>query len=312
MTENNTPKQWKSFKEQLDILRQRGLVINDEQKALKYLRTIGYYRLSGYLYPFRQQDPNEPTKKLDYFIENTNFEDVKNLYIFDKKLRLLAMDALERIEIALRTNLVYQLGGYDPVAYKKAEYFDEKFVDDLDRGLYPWLLKHHKQIQRNRKSNEAIKHNLEKYSDIPIWVVCEIWDFGTMVTLYGGLKEVDKNFIAQKYNLRNGNDLEVLLKALNTIRNISAHHSRLWNKVMSTTINDATLIGFNDENWLQLPKRKPFIYFCLMKKMLDIICPNSSWQQRFISLLDEFPQTKNNAISLENMGMTINIVDWSI
>ena len=81
------PKIWKTYEEQLEILKNRGLHVADEKKALGYLRTIGYYRLSGYLYPFRQFNPKNPKNRLDSFIPNSSFEDVKKLYMFDKRLR---------------------------------------------------------------------------------------------------------------------------------------------------------------------------------------------------------------------------------
>lgn len=75
---------WKSFNEQLALLQERGLLINDERKALGYLKSLGYYRLSGYLYSFRQIDPSNPKNRLDQFIPNSCFEDVKALYILIK------------------------------------------------------------------------------------------------------------------------------------------------------------------------------------------------------------------------------------
>lgn len=111
-------KPWQSYEEQLDLLISRGLVVTDRAKALEYLRRIGYYRLSGYWFPFRElseplilldEHGRKPAKKqrketriaLDDFRPGATFEDAVRLYVFDKKLRLLAMDALERIEIAL-------------------------------------------------------------------------------------------------------------------------------------------------------------------------------------------------------------------
>lgn len=120
-------KEWTSFSQQLELLKNRGLIFEDEQKALGYLKTIGYYRLSGYLYSFRQVDAQNSNRKLDGFIGSSHFEDVKNLYMFDKKLRQLALDALERIEVALRVNISYSLGRYSPTAYLEAQYFDDNF-----------------------------------------------------------------------------------------------------------------------------------------------------------------------------------------
>ena len=112
MVNKRPMKEWTSFNQQLELLKERGLIVENEQKALGYLKTIGYYRLSGYLYSFRQFDSRNPKYKLDSFIEDSQFDDVKELYMFDKKLRQMALDALERIEVALRVNISYSLGQY--------------------------------------------------------------------------------------------------------------------------------------------------------------------------------------------------------
>ena len=84
-----TLKEWKNFDEQLFRLKERGLIIDDEAKALGYLKTIGYYRLSGYLYPFRQSDTCNSKVKLDNFIDNTHFSDIKQLYTVMEQFQCL-------------------------------------------------------------------------------------------------------------------------------------------------------------------------------------------------------------------------------
>ena len=107
-------KPWKSIDEQVEILHSRGLQIDDGERAKRYLRRLGYYRLGGYWYPFRQfrKTDNGQTADLrsDDFIEGSRFDDLITLYVFDKKLRLLALDALERIEMALRVDVAHLLG----------------------------------------------------------------------------------------------------------------------------------------------------------------------------------------------------------
>ncbi len=260
MTENKQPKQWKNFNEQLEILQQRGLIVDDKEKALKYLRTIGYYRLSGYLYPFRQFNPNNPKQKLDTFIDNSHFEDVKNLYVFDKELRLLVTDALERIEIALRNNLTYLLGKYDPVAYKQSSNFDPQFVKER---YLSWLAKNYQQLARSRY-DQTIKHHLEHYSDFPVWVVAEVWDFGALTSLYSGLKKADRQFIATTiYGLKSDDILKKYLEGFRIIRNTAAHHGRLWNKTIPLKMSDKVLKKAPYTDWGNLPNNKPFVIFVL-------------------------------------------------
>ena len=292
------PKIWKTYEEQLEILKNRGLHVADEKKALGYLRTIGYYRLSGYLYPFRQFNPKNPKNRLDSFIPNSSFEDVKKLYMFDKRLRQLALDALERIEIALRVNIAYTLGKHHPLAHKDARYFAPGF------NHAEWLERYDNLVHREKETG-FVKHHLQHYSDLPVWAACEVWDFGTMSMLYKGMKKEDKNRIARFYRLQDGRHLQTHLHAFNIIRNISAHHSR------DITIK-ASLKGLGDEEWKILPVGRSFVYFCLMKRMLDIICPESQWGERFLSLLADFPSVENSALSLEQMGVTTTPKNWRL
>lgn len=304
MQSNQTkePKIWKTYEEQLEILKNRGLHVADEKKALGYLRTIGYYRLSGYLYPFRQFNPKNPKNRLDSFIPNSSFEDVKKLYMFDKRLRQLALDALERIEIALRVNIAYTLGKHHPLAHKDARYFAPGF------NHAEWLERYDNLVHREKETG-FVKHHLQHYSDLSVWAACEVWDFGTMSMLYKGMSEEDKNRIAKFYRLKDGRHLQTHLHAFNVIRNVSAHHSRLWNRDIAIK---ASLKGLSDTEWEKLPVGRSFVYFCLMKRMLDIICPASRWGERFLSLLADFPSVENGAISFEQMGMTINPEKWRL
>lgn len=294
-------KPWKSFDQQLALLKQRGLVIDDEAKALGYLKSIGYYRLSGYLYAFRQIDPHHTKNRLDYFVADSRFEDVRQLYMFDKKLRQLALDALERIEIALRVNITYSLGHYSPTAHKNPAYFDAKFDHQS------WLDKYQSLVNRDKKSS-FVAHHLTRYTDMPIWVGSEVWDFGTMSRLYQGMLAKDKDHIAKIYHLQSGKHLQSHLHAFNFIRNVSAHHGRLWNKPI---IFKANLKGL-DSQWQQLDVARAFVYFCLMKRMLDVICPSSTWGRRFLTLLDEFPQVHSGIISLDQMGVMNNPKGWDL
>lgn len=105
-------KPWISYEQQLEKLTQRGLTVTDDGKALAYLQRIGYFRLSGYWFPFRERSgeccPLDSSRKgrtdrlaLDQFKQGATFQEAVDLYVFDKRLRLLVMDAMERIEIAL-------------------------------------------------------------------------------------------------------------------------------------------------------------------------------------------------------------------
>ncbi len=137
-------KSWKSYQEQLDQLIARGMTVTDNAKALDYLERIGYYRLSGYWFAFRERtelccplDPHSGKKPkkirqdrlpLDDFRPGTTFQNAVDLYVFDKKLRLLVLDALERVEIALRVDISHSLGKHHKFAYLQPELFHESFL----------------------------------------------------------------------------------------------------------------------------------------------------------------------------------------
>lgn len=129
-------KPWLSFSDQLQQLRARGLEVEDPAAALDYLERVGYYRLSGYWYPLRTIDQASSAAqgravRLDSFVAGSRFEDVVRLYVFDKKLRLLALDALERIEMAVRVDIAHLLGQRDPGAHENPAFLHGNFAKKL-------------------------------------------------------------------------------------------------------------------------------------------------------------------------------------
>jgi len=326
-------KPWKSYEDQLDLLIERGLSVTDREKALNYIERIGYYRLSGYLYPFRELSgvfcPLEKTNgkkfkkgqtdriKLDNFIAGACFQDAVKLYVFDKQLRLLVLDALERIEVGLRVDISHTLGKEDTFAYLKPELLFEGFVNDLDKktgltGHHQWLTKHAALISRSKE--EFIKHHKAKYGfPLPIWVVCEIWDFGTLSTLFSGMRIEDQDAISQKYGVSNGRVFASWLRSLNYLRNVCAHHSRLWNR----NIIDQPKLSVGEVSWVD-PFHgdnhriaRPFLLLCIAKHLLTIINPTSSWGQRLKKLLsDEFPDLAHVGIDLRSMGAVEGWEEW--
>lgn len=171
-------KPWKSYAEQLDLLISRGLTVTNHPKALECLQRIGYYRLSGYWFPFWVRSGpltlldgqgRKPARRnkvetiaLDTFITGATFESAVKLYIFDKKLRLLALDALERIEIALRVDISHTLGKIDRFAYLDPALFHPELSRTIQnsRGVtrhHEWLAKHARLI--NESKEEFVRHN---------------------------------------------------------------------------------------------------------------------------------------------------------
>ena len=328
MTSRND-KPWLSVDQQLQQLLHRGMAIGDTAKARDAIERIGYYRLSGYWYDFRVRDipfcPLDPLTGLkpkrvvihrpilDEFKPGTRFQDAVDLYIFDKKLRLLSMDALERIEIALRVDLSHALGAKDRFAYLNTELFHPSFSRDinLDSGLtrhHEWLIKHAHLINRSRE--EFIKHNKAKYGlPLPIWVACEVWDFGCMSMLFAGLHTQAQDAISQTYGIGNGRVFASWLRSLNYLRNVCAHHSRLWNRNVidqpkRPERGEAPSLDEFWSNGASAMRSRPFLLLCICQHLMKVISPSSSWGNRLkIHLIEGFPNLRHLGITRQGMGM---------
>lgn len=312
-------KPWRSFADQLQQLQDRGLQVDDPAAALDYLERLGYYRLSGYWYPLRAIDPAASAAqgkavRLDTFAPGSRFEDVVRLYVFDKKLRLLALDALERIEMAVRVDVAHLLGQRNPSAHENPACLHGNFTKKLiakgpDAGKTQhqvWLAKYHAMLSRARKE-PFVAHHQQQYGTLPIWAAIEVWDFGLLSKLFAGMRHADQQTIAALYGAPNGQAFAQWLRSLNFIRNVSAHHSRLWNiNVLEVSAVPATWPS-------QLNSARPFFYFCLMQLLLGVICPNSSWGQRFKTLLEsDFPAVANHQISLSELGAFPGWEGWAL
>lgn len=297
-------------------MQSRGLQVDNKPVALNYLARIGYYRLSGYWYPMREidtatsQQQQQPVR-IDRFVAGSHFEDVVKLYVFDKKLRLLALDALERIELALRVDVAYLLGKKDPIAHMNPECLHGNFAKrTIKKGRnqgktehHLWLEKYKVQLHRARRES-FVQHHANKYfNQLPVWVAIEVWDFGLLSRMFDGMQYADKNLIAQKYELPDGNALAQWLRSLNFIRNVSAHHSRLWN------INVLELSPCPTD-WPAMKNTRPFMYFALMAHLLAVICPNSSWTSRLVELLNSHPLSSSGALKLEDFGVCNDWEKW--
>ena len=319
---------WKSHEEQLELLESRGMAVADRQNALDYLERIGYYRLSGYWFAFRERGEccplDERGKKpkkvqiksivLDKFRQGATFQNAKDLYVFDKKLRLLVMDALERIEIALRVDIAHTLGKHDQFAYLKPELLHEDFSQKLNKetGITPhhdWLSKHAQLICRSKE--DFVHHNREKYGlPLAIWVACEVWDFGTLSTLYGGMREREQDSISQRYGISNGRVFATWLRSLNYLRNVCAHHCRLWNR---NIINQPRLPSAKELSWVSIfetdahARARCFLLLKIAQHLLRTINPKSSWSRRMQEHLLAFPDLQHLGLNVQGMGAP---VEW--
>lgn len=223
-----------SFADQLALLVDRGLIVTDTLKAVHHLKRIGYGRLALYWQPFQQftADTNAPNGviRTEKFQAGAEFRHAVDLYLFDKQLRLLFLDVIERIEVALRVDLAHALGKRDPWAHHNPVYLDghraNQAMHDGTRHSN-WLKKADDAI--NRSKDEWVREFLASYSSpMPIWMAVEAWDFGTLSWLLEMAHPNDRYAIAKRYGTL-PNTLVSWVKCLAFVRNICAHHARLWN-----------------------------------------------------------------------------------
>ena len=153
--------------------------MGDENEAVAALERNGYYRLSAYWFPFRKIVSGVPS---DNFLQNSSFEDAMELYRFDKELRILLMDVIERIEIATRVQIALVLGQRDTFAHENPAWFNHRFVSDIvngDTGYNKWIGRFNNMVDQS--SEEFVTHHKNKYgqtASLPIWIAIELWDFG--------------------------------------------------------------------------------------------------------------------------------------
>lgn len=210
------------FSAQLEKLKQNGLQIHNDAFATKKLSHINYYRLSAYFLPFQYPKNSD---KCDRFFEGVTFTDIINLYDFDAALRKMVFGALERVEVYARTQIAYHHAqAYGPFGYLHIENFQ------CDEAEFEILVADIKEESR-RSDEEFVAHFKDKYNttDLPLWNVVEVLSFGTVSRFFACLKTDEQKKIADTIGVH-PKVLHNWLHAFTILRNICAHHSRLWNK----------------------------------------------------------------------------------
>lgn len=263
-----------SIADQIALLEGRGTLVTDRAKAEHYLRHVSYYRLRAYWLPFEVSPPLADGAHL--FNEGTTVDNALELYVFDGQLRLLVMDALERIEVSLRGNWAHYLAiaygphGYlDPALYNRADFYLKAFTGLME--------------EVDRSKDTFIVHYRKKYDDPahpPIWMTAEVMSLGQLSKWLGNLKlRSDRQAIAKPYGL----DEKILISLahhLTYVRNICAHHGRLWNKQFTVTMTVP-----NSPASLKLAMnpttiRKLYNTLAILGYMMSIVAPRTDWRMR--------------------------------
>lgn len=270
-----------SIADQISLLEKRGVLVEDTAFAQRVLETVSYYRFSAYLYPFRKNDGT------DDYVSGTSFNQCWQYYRFDRRLRFCIIDAIERIEVATKTKIVNLLSTkYGPFAYRD----QATFAMPTDLRRYNELLTFI-DTETQKSKEEFVEHFRRTYDTsqgLPLWMAVEVMTFGNMLTLFRLMKKQDKQIIAKSLG-SNEHVFESWLTNLNYVRNICAHHGRLWNRQLAVN----PLIPAKDMKWHEaafpISPNRIYSTLCTLQTLLSVIAPQSKWKSRFYDLLKEFP-----------------------
>lgn len=224
-------KPFSDYTDQVNRLISRGMEIENRDWVENKLVALSYYRLSGYWYPLRVID-SETKTRTDAFLAGTSFDLVLSLYYFDQRLRQAIFADLAGIELAIRALLGHELGKIDPLIHLRADMLGAPARQSKGKPLSDyevWLEKYRGVVSRSKQ--EFVAHHQQRYGGLlPIWVAVEIMDWGMLSRLYRMAPTRARNEIARVCNLR-APQLESWLKSLNIVRNMTAHHARIFNWV---------------------------------------------------------------------------------
>ena len=278
---------YKNVHDLVQFLVARGLNITDRQKAERYLSSIGYYRLSAYMIPLMRTP-----KSAKQFKSGASFRQAMMLYRFDKKLRMLIFNEIEKVEVAIRAtivNTICELTGdkfwmTNPVHFSDAS----KFTNTL--ALIG------KEVRRSHEEfiSEFRTNHTDPYP--PVWMLAEILPFGYITNIFCNLKDKKlKKKVSQQFGLQVP-PFESWMTKLYLTRNDCAHHARVWNK--RNTMNP-TIPNRMTRSWITLPTDPLKVYhdICIIKYLLDVVNPNNDMLAKLRWLFVEFPE-----IDLAAMG----------
>ncbi|SHJ61935.1 Abortive infection bacteriophage resistance protein [Reichenbachiella agariperforans] len=297
-----------SYEEQLNLIKSRGLIVDDDHKATSYFQQISYYRLSVFFLPYQ--------KDKDQFNPGTTFDNILDTYTFDRELRLLVFDCIERIEIAIRTQLISVLS----MKYKNAHWQDDqrifkpafqvknKFTIDPFNDLQKIVSK-----ARSAKHPEVfIKHYMDTYSspaNPPAWMCLELLTIGELSRVYDGLKNnSDKQGVADFFKLPH-KVFTSWLHALTYMRNICAHHSRLWNRnfAIKPDILKKPRLPWLDAQFNN--NSRTFYALCVIQYLMKNANPSNHFKNKLVALFKKYQGVPIRYLGIPS-DKTGKMLDW--
>ncbi|KAB2912880.1 MAG: Abi family protein [Bacteroidetes bacterium] len=289
--------------EQINLLEARGLIINDKKQARDYLSMICYFRLIPY-----QRDLQDNQSADHSFFDGITTDNIFQIYFFDRELRLLIFDMIEHFEVAFRTQLSYHYS-VDELPFSNGagrRWWFEDPKNFKERKIFNQNLRTIDEEIERAKKESIIRHYHSKYTipkRPPSWITFEVISLGLLSKIFRLLKLSEaKKTITKNFNLYSPDLLESWLHTLTYVRNICAHHGRLWNRTMKVRPQVLTKpqdIWISDNN---VSLDKIYISLCCGLYLLRVIDPKTKFVAKFNAIVEKYPE-----VDLAYMGFPI---DW--
>jgi abortive infection bacteriophage resistance protein len=271
----------------------------DQNEIEEYLRRVSYYRLSGYTHPFRKIDPENGLRQ-DEFVPGTRFREVAERYRFDEELRAIVFKKISLFEISLRTALAHEHSvRHGPFGYVE----DPTCMPGLSVEKHAAVLAA-VQRERSRSSTEFVKHFDAKYGDehwyMPVWMAAELMSFGTVLTWYRNSHPAIRQSVATGFRIHD-NILVSWIRAVHALRNICAHHARLWNRILG-----ARPVIPKDSAWhkpVQIKNDRVFSVLTILAYLSADKSELDTWRSELEGLLQQ-----HATIPIDRMGFP---ADWT-
>lgn len=280
------PKHYETEADLVALLKTRGLIVPDESKAMHYLENIGYYRLSAYMHPFLKTP-----KEAHQYKSGTTFEQVVRLYRFDKKLRMLLLNEIEKVEIAIRRAImgIPALSTGDIFWLTNATHFANPRIFQKTKSTID--------DEYAKSSEDFIKHFKQSYGDPypPAWILGELLTMGNVNMIYRNLKKDKKRKrVSHHFGLQPA-VMESWITALTLLRNACCHHSRVWNKASNIT---PAMPRRTTLPWITSQPNTQRVYFliCIIKYFLTTVSPANRLADKLRALFADFPEIDKAAL----------------
>lgn len=319
MKKQHYEKPWLPVTSQVELLRSRGMYVSDVELAEQHLNRASYYRLSGYWYPFRlrAKQGEGSNRRLDRFWSGTSFAAVTELYDFDRQLRNLVLEAIERLEVTLRCHISRVMGFFGPQAYAgDSRLFRASFLEKKprrERGITSdwdlWKKKNEELLARSTQDLARFARD-NYYAPHPIWVITETWDLGQSIWALQGLEPQLRDFVAASFGVSDGEVFYACWKTLGPLRNAAAHQCRIWNASFPKIGGLASTPEFQwgayyrprvGASQAALGRIGPSLL--IMAEFLRATSQDDGWSERLSALLDSFPRTACGDVQFQGLGL---------